>query len=71
MFSGPELFPTFSGVGVLMHNLSKKAASITLEKVLQLIYLQTWLKISFDEIVGAHSKSQLKEELLFFLLENA
>jgi hypothetical protein len=30
MFFGPELFPTFSGVGVLMRNLSKKVASITL-----------------------------------------
>ena len=35
------------------------------------IYLQTQLKIAFDEIVGAHSESQLKEESLFFLLENA
>jgi hypothetical protein len=36
-----------------------------------LIYLQTRLTISLDEIVGAHSESQLKKESLFFLLENA
>ena len=30
MFFGPELFLTFSGVGVLMRNLSNKVASITL-----------------------------------------